>query len=146
AEIARREAEVAAAPRHQATLWNSAEAGFSAGQSPLAREAYAQGEQHFREARQIYEQAAAGAREAQAAAATAALQAEMARQAAAKSTRNSADETVFVDTARILSEQAVTTSIPSPATPGASPLTVSMPAPPTASVAVPPTGPIAAPA
>src|SRR4030095_12888091 len=106
AESARRDAEVAAAPRHQATLWNSAEAKFSAGQSALAAEAYAQGEQHFREARQIYEQAAMGAREGEAAAATAALQAEMAKQAAAKSTRNSADETVFVDTARILSEQA----------------------------------------
>jgi protein kinase-like protein len=148
AEIARRDAEVAAAPRHQATLWHSAESKFSAGQSALAGEAYAQGERHFQEARQIYEQAAAGAREAQAAAAAAALRAEMAKQAAAaaKPARDSADETVFVDTARILSEPAVTASIASPpATPVASPLTVSMPAPPTASVAAPPTGPIAAP-
>src|SRR5262245_19171153 len=149
AEIARRDAEAAAAPRYQATLWSSAEARFSAGQSALAGEAHTQGEQHFREARQIYEQAAAGAREAQAAAAAAALQAEMAKRAAAvaKSTRDSGDETVFVDTARILSEQAITASIASPPmTPAASPLTVSMPAPPTASVAAPPTGPIAAPA
>jgi hypothetical protein len=149
AEVARREAEMAAAPRYQATLWSSAQAKFSAGQSALAGEAYAQGEGHFQEARQLYEQAAAGAREAQAAAATAALQAQMAKQAAAaaKPTRaDTADETVFVDTARILTEQAVTASVAStPATPGVSPLTVSMPAPPTASVAAPPTGPIAAP-
>ena len=148
AETARQDAEAAAAPRYQQTLWNSAEAKFSAGQSALAGESYAQGERHFQEARQTYEQAAAAAREAQAAAATAALQAEMAKQAAAaKSTRaDSVDETVFVDTARILSEQAVTASMAAPATPpGTSPLTVSMPAPPAASVAAPPTGPIAAP-
>ena len=139
AEMARHDAEAAAAPRHQQTLWNSAEAKFSAGQSALAAESYAQGERHFQEARQVYEQAAAAARYAQAAAATAALQAEMAKQAAAKSTRaDSTDETVFVDTARILSEQAVTASV-------ASPLTVSMPAPPMAAVAAPPTPPIAAP-
>jgi hypothetical protein len=149
AEVARRDAEMAAAPRHQATLWSSAEAKFSAGQSALAGEAYQQGERHFQDARQLYEQAATGAREAQAAAATAALQAEMAKQAAAvaKATRaDTADETVFVDTARILTEQAVTASVASPpTTPVASPLTVSMPASPTASVAAPSTGPIAAP-
>jgi hypothetical protein len=148
AEIARQDAEAAAAPRYQQTLWNSAEAKFSAAQSALAGESYAQGERHFQEARQTYEQAAAASREAQAAAATAALQAEMAKQAAAaKSTRaDSVDETVFVDTARILSEQAVTASMAAPAAPpGTSPLTVSMPAPPAASVAAPPTGPIAAP-
>src|SRR5262245_60859415 len=149
AEIARQDAEAAAAPRYQQTLWNSAEAKFSAGQSALAGESYAQGERHFHEARQTYEQAAAAARHEQAAAATAALQAEMAKQAgAAKSTRaDSVDETVFVDTARILSEQAVTASMAAPtAPPGTSPLTVSMPAPPAASVAAPPTGPIAPPA
>ncbi|PYM70242.1 MAG: hypothetical protein DME03_21230, partial [Candidatus Rokuibacteriota bacterium] len=149
AEIARREAEMAAAPRYQATLWHSAQAKFSAGQSALAGEAYTQGEGHFQEARQLYEQAAAGAREAQAAAATAALQAEMAKRAAAaaRPTRaDTVDETVFVDTARIRTEQAVTASVASPpTTPVASPLTVSMPAAPTASVAAPPTGPIAAP-
>jgi hypothetical protein len=141
AEVARRDAETAAAPRYRATLWNSAQAKFSAGQSALAGEAYAQGEGHFQEARQLYEQAAAGAREAQAAAATAALQTEMAKRAAAtaKSTRaDTPDETVFVDTARIRTDQAVTASV-------VSPLTVSMPAAPTASVAAPPTGPIAAP-
>ena len=149
AEIARRDAEMAAAPRYQATLWNSAQAKFSAGQSALAGEAYTKGEGHFQEARQLYEQAAGGAREAQAAAATAALQAEMAKRAAAaaKPTRaDTTDETVFVDTARILTEQAVTASVaPPPTTPVASPLTESMPAAPTASVAAPPTGPIAAP-
>jgi Protein kinase domain len=144
AEIARQDAEAAAAPRYQQTLWNSAEAKFSAGQSALAGESYAQGERHFQEARQTYEQAAAAARGAQAAAATAALEAEMAKQAAEKSTRaDSVDETVFVDTARILSEQAVTASMAAP--PGTSPLTVSMPTPPAVSVAAPPTGPIAAP-
>jgi hypothetical protein len=145
AEIARQDAEAAAAPRYQQTLWNSAEAKFSAGQSALAGESYALGVRHFLVARRTSERAAAAAREAQAAAATAALQAEMAKQAAAaKSTRaDSVDETVFVDTARILSEQAVTASMAAP--PSTSPLTVSMPAPPAASVAAPPTGPIAAP-
>ena len=114
----------------------------------MACRSYAQGERHFQEARQTYEQAAAAAREAQAAAATAALQAEMAKQAAAARSTGAdpVDETVFVDTARIRSEQAVTASMAAPAAPpGTSPLTVSMPAPPAASVAAPPTGPIAAP-
>jgi hypothetical protein len=102
AERARRAAEVAAAARHQAPLWASAEAKFAAGLSALAAEAYAQGEREFEEARLLYEQAEAGARKAQSAAATAAL----ARHAAAPAAGvDSSDETVFVDTSTLMLER-----------------------------------------
>jgi hypothetical protein len=111
AERARRAAEVAAAARHQAPLWASAEAKFAAGLSALAGEAYAQGEREFEEARLLYERAEAGAREAQSAAATAAL----ARHAATPVTRvDSSDETVFVDTSTLMLERPEAAPTPPP--------------------------------
>jgi hypothetical protein len=119
AERSRRAAETAAAARHQTTLWNSAEAKFSEGLSALAGEAYAQGERHLLEARQLYERAEAGAREAQAAAAATALQTARIEQAktgpvARGAFADTSDETVFVDTGSLLAERRPTAPIDEP--------------------------------
>jgi Protein kinase domain len=106
AQKARWAAESAEAHLDQPRQWDLAETKLAEARAAFATEAYAPAEQHFDDARQLYERAAAAAREAR----TAARQAQTAAARrvdlpieAVKATR-AADETVFAEAPTVLVE------------------------------------------
>ena len=108
AEQARRSAEAADARVEQPHLWGQAEAKLAEGQAALAQEAYAPGERHLDEARQLFDRAEAGARESRAAAREAAREAQAAAARRAETpvepvrSPRASDETVFAEAPTVM--------------------------------------------